>query len=30
VDCVIYCAFYSILFKGGGLSGHGVKDTESQ
>ena len=26
LDCVIYCAFYSILFRGGGafFSGHGV------
>ena len=28
LDCVIYCAFYSILFRGGGafFPGHGVFD----
>jgi len=25
LDCVIYCAFYSILFRGAVFSGHGVK-----
>jgi len=24
LDCVIYCAFYSILFRGAVFSGHGV------
>jgi len=24
LDCVIYCAFYSILFRGPFFSGHGV------
>jgi len=24
LDCVIYCAFYSILFRGAFFSGHGV------
>ena len=27
LDCVIYCAFYSILFRGPFLSGHGVQYT---
>jgi len=25
LDCVIYCAFYSILFRGAFFSGHGVQ-----
>jgi len=25
LDCVIYCAFYSILFRGAVFSGHGVE-----
>jgi len=24
LDCVIYCAFYSILFRGAVFSGHGI------
>jgi len=27
LDCVIYCAFYSILFRGAVFSGHGVYDS---
>jgi len=31
LDCVIYCAYYSIFFRGGGVfSGHGVDGKNQQ